>query len=213
MKFKTFKIHNGNFSFEQNILKKAFNFLIHRNEDISIFSHNKLTSHIEHIVFHIPDEYITGTKKGGIEASQPFSQFINLFAVDKTVFIEDIRKNYTSLITENLKTKYSITLNECVLENNLILACLNHYNGNIKQLDLTDRINQDIIDGIENIDLLKTSDFNTKYEIESIAFQATKESSCEFISLYKSGKIVTDSSTETQILELFEFIGDQIGKY
>lgn len=212
MKFKTFKLQNGNFSFEQNILKKAFNFLIHRNEEVSIFSQTKLSDHIQHIVFHIPDEYITGTKKGGIEATQPFSQFINLFVVDKIVFIEEIRKNYTSLIIEALKSNFSISLEECILDTQLILDCIDYYDGNIKQLDLTDK-SGDFIDGMENTDLLNTSNFSSNYEIDSIAIQTNRENSNDFISLYRKGILITDSSSEVRIFKLFRFIGEKLGKY
>lgn len=212
MKFKIFKLQDGNFSFERNILKKAFHFLMHRTEEISVFSQTKLSDHIEHIVFHIPDEYITGTKKGGIESTQHFSQFINLFVIDnKVVFIEEIKKNYTKLILENLNSQFAISLKECIIETQIMKDCIEHYNGNVKQLDVTDK-HGDIVDGTEVIHLLPNNSFASEYEIESVAFQVRKVDSNDLISLYRNGRIITDSSSERRIFELFDFVGDKIGE-
>lgn len=199
MKFQVYTIGNKNISFEQGIIQKAFNFLINRNEEISIFSHNKINDSIHHIVFHIPDEHISGTKKGGIDTKLPFSQFINAFIINKVLFIEVIRKNYLEIITEFLTEKYKFNISNYTFNTLFIKKCYENFEGIIKQLDLS-TIDEDIIDN--GIEMLKDNDLTKlapKYVVDFIAFQPNNNNS--LISLDKKGITNVNSNNETFIFD------------
>lgn len=199
MKFQVYTIENKNISFEQGFIKKAFNFLVNRNEDISIFNHNTINDNIHHIVFHIPDEHISGTKKGGIDTHLPFSQFINAFIIKNVLFIEVIRKNYLGIITKFLEEKYKFKISINKFDTEFIKKCYKPYEGIVKQLDLSTDDGDIIDDGIEKLKDNDLTKLASNYIVNFIAFQPLKTN--YLISLDENGITGLNSNNESFIFE------------
>lgn len=208
MKFKVYRFNENDISLQTNLIKKAFNFLINKNEDISIFSNLEIKDNMRHIVFHISDEHISGTKKGGIDTQIPFSQFINTFLINNKIFIEIVKENYINLIVDYFKSQYKLTAIETTLNNDVINTVLKNYAGIIKQVDIS-TFDGDIVDWDVISNELDMDQILGQYVIEFIAFEM-KNNPESFVSLTNKGITGVSFKNEQDIISWLALLEEYI---
>lgn len=205
MNFVIFKLDTKTFPFQKNLISKGWKLFSKKDEEISIFNIAKISNDSYHIVFHISDEYISSTRKGGNESILPFSQYINAFLNKKFLFIENINKNYLNLIKEFIYKEYNVNSSFFTFNNHIILSIVNITNGLIKKLEYIDQDEEDF--EAENINIEELNEIiNDGNKIDYINYLSNNT----FISIQRNSKISINSDNEERLLELIETISNTV---
>ncbi|MGD7052134.1 hypothetical protein [Sutcliffiella horikoshii] len=138
MKFTLYKLNSKNYPFKQSALKKTFKLFSKNDDEISLFNSTYINDGHYHVVFHLSDEHVSSTKKGGIALTVPFSQYINAFVIEDTFFLESNNKNYTRLIKNYVEKEYDIKLEQFIFNNDYIISLLSLTNGYVKKIETSD---------------------------------------------------------------------------
>ncbi|GGN55048.1 hypothetical protein [Oceanobacillus indicireducens] len=206
MNFTLHKLKAESFPKQKGIIKKSWQLFSKKEEDVSLFNWNEIEKNKFHIVFHISDEYISRTKKGGNEKVLPFSQYINAFLIEDNFFIETNNKNYLSLIINFLKTEHKLDPISMEIDNELLLEIIKQTNGFLKKFEyVNDEDNDFFEENLKYETLIKI--LNTpgnEFEFVNFLYKNT------FISIYRNGKISINSNDEDELLQIIEEVSNAV---
>ncbi|MEC1373364.1 hypothetical protein P9D39_03440 [Heyndrickxia oleronia] len=204
MNFALFKFDNKNFHFQNSEKKKTWKLFSKKDDDVSLFNSTKISPKTYHIVFHISDEYIGGTKKGGEELKLPFSQYVNSFLTNNILFVENIQTNYVELIKKFIIDEYGETPRQIIFENNNFVEIIQRTNGFVKKLEYIDENDNDI--EMESLEISELDKLENNWTIDYVNFL----SNSTFLSLKKQGKLSINSNDEEKLLNIIEVISSAI---
>jgi|GEM_PF-2923145 len=189
------------------IAKEKTSFL--PKQDINIFHINKINNSMIHIVFHIPDEYHIGTKRGGSYLNVPFSQYVNTFLFKNSSYflMEYIEENYIKELSNYIKKKTNADIFRVAMDNNLFNKLVSSLPGFIKQVEFIDENGDEQIIESLTIDKFHNYCIDNKYTLEYILLNVDQQ----FISMDKNGKISVDNSDEKYLIKFTEVIVNALG--
>lgn len=178
------------------------------NEEIQVFHYNELDENLIHVVFHIKDEYLVGTRRIGAQANLPFSQYINSFIFTKNnyMLIEETYEKYLNDIIGYIKNHCQELLNRKSLSNIHFKKFLNSVNGTIKKIEYEDE--NEYMHQFNCINELEFNQVvsNEKFSIDFLTIQ--KEDT--FISISRSGKVSFNTNEEDILKYLSGVVVDAI---
>ncbi|WP_270619775.1 hypothetical protein [Paenibacillus macerans] len=140
MKFTLFSVDAGSdFTKTKHLIK----FL--SDDELSIFHYVDFNEYLTHVVFHLKDEYLFGTKKSGNQVHMPVNQYINAFFDKRSnlVFLELINEKYCDEVLKFLGVE-GIKLHKYTITNNLIIGVLEKLKGFVKSVDVTDENDEEV---------------------------------------------------------------------
>jgi len=168
-----------------------------RHEDVELFHFNEIELNMFHIVYHLKDEYLVGTKRVGNQMHLPFTQFVNcFFFLDSNYFlIEEVLKEYQSDVTNHIQKKTNVTIERQILENDKLLEIQTNLNGFIKKVEYKDEDDDDYyLDAVSSEKLRELAD---DYTLDRLTMLIENQ----FLSVYHNGKISVDNSSENYLIK------------
>ena len=205
MKFKLLEIDYKEFPFKKNALQRTWKLFSKQEETVSLFNWTKIHPNTYHIVFHIPDEHVSRTRKGSFEWTVPFSQYINAFLVNGLFFLEYYNNSYTNLIKEFIEEEYDVIPKPVKLNNTKTLSILKNTNSFIKKVELIDKEGEEF-----ERNSLQYEDIDNLAQTNEISFTTFLHNST-FLSLNKEKSILSvNSDVEEEIVEIIEVITDAV---
>lgn len=205
MKFTMFKFKHNNFPFQESTLKKTWKLFSKKDEDITLFNWTKISSNSYHIVFHISDEYFSGTQKGGEKLKLPFSQYFNTFLINDVLYIETTNKNYLEVIKDFIENEYKIEPLPLKLENKVFTNVIRKTDSYVKKLEYINNQGEEFND--ESPTLNSIHNISDENYIEFINFLSGNT----FISLRREGVLSINTKDEDELLNIIEVLTNEIG--
>lgn len=193
MNFSLFKIDKPKRLKKLDSSKVSF---FKQHEDVELFHFNEIELNMFHIVYHLKDEYLVGTKRAGKQINLPFTQFINcFFFLDSNYFLmEEVLKEYQNDVIDHIKKKTGVSIDNQQLTNGQFLAIQTELDGFIKKVEYKDEENDYYLDSISSQKLQELSD---EYTLDRLTILIEDQ----FLSIYQSGKISVDNSDEAYLIK------------
>ncbi len=193
MRFKIFKTKNAIHFKELSNIKRSF---VSENEELSLFHYFEVEKDLFHVVMHINDEYLLGTKKSGNYMNVPFSQYINCFFLknSKYFFIEDVGDAYIKDLIAYFTDKTGVTFESFIMTNHQIEKLISQFDAVIKKVEYQDEY-EEYFD-YENPSHDEFISYNNELQIDYISILCDSN----FISIYKESKVSVDNSDQEYII-------------
>lgn len=194
---------------DQNKLKKLGGFkksFFAKKDDINIFHYYEVENEMFHVVFRINDEHLLGTKKRGNYLNVPFTQYINcfFFLKSKLIVIEQIEEAYVYDIAQFIEEKTGSIISAFKFEKKHFQKMVNFFDGFIKKIEYYDEHEDDY--EIDFADITQFNEINANYNIDYISLNVETQ----FISLYKSGRISVDNTSEEYLIKLIKDVVNEL---
>ncbi|RYI26644.1 hypothetical protein EVU96_19970 [Bacillus infantis] len=194
MNFTLFEVDNPKRLKKLSVNKVNF---FKKHEDIELFHFNEIEQEMFHIVYHIKDEYLVGTKRVGNQMNLPFTQFINcfFFLESNHFLVEEVLEEYQKDVTLHIQQKANVTIQRKDIINDHFLSIYTSLSGFIKKLEYIDEDENDF-----NLDSVGNEKFRkiiNQYKVDRLTMSVDEQ----FVSIYSKGRISVDNSDENYLIK------------
>ncbi|MGD6834272.1 hypothetical protein ACQCT5_19010 [Sutcliffiella halmapala] len=193
MNFTLFEVDNPKRLKKLSVNKVNF---FKKHEDIELFHFNEIEKDMFHIVYHIKDEYLVGTKRVGNQMNLPFTQFINCFFFLESNFflLEEVLEEYQKDLAEHIEQKANVSIQRVAIDNSQFLSVYTSLTGFIKKLEYKNEEEDFYLDSVSE-EIFKN--IVNEYTLDRLTMSVDGQ----FVSIYSNGRISVDNSDEIYLIK------------